>query len=119
MPKSSSAVQSAVRPVYGGASDVVKLDANSVAGTAESLLTEIEANGGELKNLNCIEVFNTTSPATNVYLRTTTLTAAGTGKGIVIPPGASYVLPIDLTDEMDHALLYEAATEIHCALFYA
>lgn len=117
MPKSSSVVQSAVRPVYGGASDIVKLDANSVAGTAEDLLAEIESSGGELTNLCCIEVFNTS--LANIFIRTSTLTAAGTGKGIVIPPGDRFVLPLDLTSSPDHALLYESAAEVYACLYYA
>lgn len=114
MAQDRSSVESANLPRWNDSSDVVKLDANSVAGTAEDLVSELVANGADMSGVATLLFCNTS--AVNFYLRTATLTAAGAGKGIVVPPGDRLALPYSPDST---ALLYECAAETHVALFYA
>jgi hypothetical protein len=97
-------------PEWGNYGDIVKLDANAVAGTAEDLRTELVANGMTNKPVGLL----ISATGGDLFLRTATLTAAGTGKGIKVASGQSLYIPYP----DDVALLYESATEAHVAVFY-
>jgi hypothetical protein len=94
------------------------MDANGVAGTAESLYTEmrtkIEAAGGARNNPRQIWICNDT--AASIYLRGGEITAAATLQGVPVAPGE--VLGLALEGEPADGLLYEAANDFTLALFY-